>query len=279
MSWIIDQQHVNNICSTCGTRYANERKPGDICPICEDERQYVLESGQHWTNYEAIASQHNIRITERAPRLYDLRLVPAFSIGQRAFLVQSGSGNLLWDCLPLIDETTVAFIGAKGGLKGIAISHPHYYSLMIVWARIFDCPVYLHEADQEWIMDKRDHIQLWGGLQQQLWDDLKLVHTPGHFPGSVVLHAPHHGNGGTVLTGDSLFVSRDRKQVSFMYSFPNYIPLPAKDVRIIDERVSPLAFDSMYSAFDGLNIQEGAKEIYKRSVIRYLQAVDPQFRP
>lgn len=278
MPFVVDQQTVNNICTTCGTRYERAMQPGEDCPICNDERQYVLESGQHYTSYDAVVAQHSIRIAERAPRLHDMRLVPAFSIGQRAFLVQSPGGNILWDCLPLIDEATVAFIQAKGGLKAIAISHPHYYSLMAVWAEIFDCPIYLHEADQQWIMDRRDRINLWGGDQQTLWDGMSLVHTPGHFPGSIVLHLPRHGHGGTLLTGDSLFVSRDRKQVSFMYSFPNYIPLPAKDVRVIDGRVAPLVFDSMYSAFDGLNIHADAKEIYLRSVIRYLRAVDPLFQ-
>lgn len=271
MNSVIDNAQEINICATCGTRYATAKKPGDDCLICTDDRQYVLESGQQWISYESIAANHSMRISERDKNLYDLRMVPAFAIGQRAFLVQSGGGNILWDCLPLLDEPTIAFIQSKGGLKGIAISHPHYYSLMAGWARVFNCPIYLHEADQQWIMDKRDHVELWNGNQKTLWDGMSLVHTPGHFAGSIVLHMPHHGPQGSLLTGDSIFVSRDRKQVGFMYSFPNYVPMPPRDVRLIHERVSPLAFDSMYSAFDHLNIHTGAKEIFERSVKRYLQ--------
>lgn len=273
MKFAIDNKQDTNICATCGTRYATARQAGDGCTICNDDRQYVLESGQHWISYEAIAGSHTILITERDKDLHDLRLVPAFAITQRAFLVQSPGGNILWDCLPLVDEPTAAFIQSKGGLKAIAISHPHYYSLMAAWAKIFDCPIYLHEADQQWIMDKRDHIALWSGNQKQLWDGMSLVHTPGHFPGSIVLHMPHHGAQGTLLTGDSIFVSRDRKQVGFMYSFPNYVPMPPGDVRIIHQRLAPLVFDSMFSAFDGLNIYTGAKEIFTKSVKRYLEIV------
>ena len=37
-----------------------------------------------------------------------------------------------------------------GGLKGIAISHPHYYTTMVDWSRAFgDIPVHLHEADKQ----------------------------------------------------------------------------------------------------------------------------------
>jgi len=36
-------------------------------------------------------------------------------------------GNILWDCVSLIDSDTVARIQALGGISAIAISHPHYY--------------------------------------------------------------------------------------------------------------------------------------------------------
>ena len=270
MKFSIDNPQAANICATCGTRYAEAKQAGDTCIICNDDRQYVLEKGQEWVSYEAVSGHHSIRIDKRGKGLYELRVVPAFAITQRVFLVESPGGNILWDCIPLLDEPTAAFILSKGGLKAIAISHPHYYSLMAAWAKVFDCPIYLHEADQEWIMDERSHIALWSGKNKALWDDISLVHTPGHFPGSTVLHLPHHGSQGALLTGDSVFVTRDRKQVSFMYSFPNYIPLPASDVHLIHERIAPLAFDSMYSAFEGLNIDAGAKAAFERSVNRYL---------
>jgi glyoxylase-like metal-dependent hydrolase (beta-lactamase superfamily II) len=273
MKYLIDNASETNICATCGTRYAEAKQAGDDCAICNDDRQYVLESGQQWINYESITANHSIRISERDKELYDLRVVPAFAIGQRAFLVLSGGGNILWDCLPLLDEPTVAFIQAKGGLKGIAISHPHYYSLMAGWAKVFNCPIYLHEADLQWIMDKQDHVELWNGSHKPLWDGMSLIHTPGHFAGSTVLYMPHHGSQGSLLTGDSIFVSRDRKQVGFMYSFPNYVPMAPSYVRLIHERLSPLVFDSMYSAFDHLNIYTGAKEIFDWSVKRYLRQV------
>ena len=46
----------------------------------------------------------------------------------------------------------------------------------------------------------------------------------------------------------------DRRSLSFMYSFPNYIPLNAAAVRRIARAVEPLAFDRIYGAWWGRNI-------------------------
>jgi hypothetical protein len=55
-------------------------------------------------------------------------------------------GNILWDCISLLDEATVDIINALGGLKAIAISHPHYYATNAVWSATFgNVPVYIHE--------------------------------------------------------------------------------------------------------------------------------------
>ena len=53
---------------------------------------------------------------------------PRFGIGQRALLVD----GVLWDCITLLDDATAE---AVGSLDAIAISHPHYYSSMVEWAR------------------------------------------------------------------------------------------------------------------------------------------------
>src|SRR6266581_664538 len=77
----------------------------------------------------------------------------ACAIGQRALLVPAGSGHVLWDCVSLVSDVAVDLIKGIGGLKAIAISHPHYYTSMVEWSRAFGgIPVYLHEADREWIM-------------------------------------------------------------------------------------------------------------------------------
>jgi hypothetical protein len=60
----------------------------------------------------------------------------------------------------------VDIIMGLGGLKAIAISHPHYYTTRVEWRRAFgDIPIYLHNADSECIMRFDSCIQLWDGEQ------------------------------------------------------------------------------------------------------------------
>ncbi|WP_242929039.1 MBL fold metallo-hydrolase [Pontibacter vulgaris] len=259
-----------NICATCGTRYATAKTTTDTCPICGDERQYVGDGGQTWLSYNDVAKGKSIQVTKLQENIYELKITPSFAIGQKAHLVISKSGNVLWDCIPYLDEQTITYIQSLGGIKAIAISHPHYYSLMAEWAAAFDCPIYLHENDKQWIQDNSKHISLWHGAELPLWDGMKVVHVGGHFDGSTVLHLPNHGPKGTLLTGDSLYVTRDRKHVSMMYSYPNLVPLPKKAIEQINSRVEPLEFDTIHGAFNGQLIASGAKDAFRRSVKRYL---------
>lgn len=71
-------------------------------------------------------------------------------IGERAILLQTEAGNVLWDLVAWLDDGTVDFIKSKGGLKAIVISHPHFWTTHLEWARVFGCKVYLQEADQDW---------------------------------------------------------------------------------------------------------------------------------
>jgi hypothetical protein len=65
----------------------------------------------------------------------------------------------------------------------------------------------------------------------------------------------------------------DRRSVSFMYSYPNYIPLNEAAVRRIADVVAPLSFDRIHGAWWGRNITDGAKASFDESVRRYLAAI------
>jgi hypothetical protein len=78
---------------------------------------------------------------------------------------------------------------------------------------------------------------------------------------------------GALLTGDVATVAMDRRSLSFMYSYPNYIPMNAASVRGIARAVAPLAFDRIYGAWWGRNIAAGAKAAFDASVQRYLAAI------
>ena len=119
------------ICATCGVQYESSEIPPEKCIICEDERQYVGYSGQKWTTLQQIQAGHKNTFEEMEPGITSIITRPGFSIGQRAFLVQTSEGNILWDCITLLDDKTISEIKKRGGISAIAISHPHYYSTII----------------------------------------------------------------------------------------------------------------------------------------------------
>jgi glyoxylase-like metal-dependent hydrolase (beta-lactamase superfamily II) len=263
------------ICTPCGTQYAESAAPPERCPICDDPRQYVKASGQQWTTLAQLQKTHKNTLRHEEPGLTSLGVEPHFAIGQRAFFLRSPGGNVLWDCLPLIDPALAEALRALGGAGAIAISHPHYYATMVEWSRALGgVPVYLHAADRRWVMRPDDAVVFWEGETEALGDGLTLVHCGGHFAGGTVLHWAGGADGrGVLLSGDILQVVPDRKHVSFMYSYPNYIPLGAAAVRRIAAAVEPFAFDRVYGAFGDMTIAQDGKAAVARSVERYLQAI------
>jgi hypothetical protein len=266
------------LCITCGTQFSESARPPARCPICEDERQYVHPDGQQWTTLEQLRSSHKNTIKQEEAGLYSINTEPRFGIGQRAFLIQTAQGNVLWDCVALIDDATIARVKELGGIAEIAVSHPHYYTAMVEWSRAFDgAPIHLHEAERQWVMRPDPCIRFWKGRTLELRDGLALVSTGGHFEGYQVLHWPAGAGGrGALMAGDQPQICMDPKQVTFMYSYPNYIPLNAPAIRHVMECLDPIKYDRIYGAFftrgKGI-ISTRGKEVVRRSADRYLRAI------
>jgi hypothetical protein len=263
------------ICTTCGTQYAESGPPLASCAICQDERQYVKGTGQQWTTLERLRLTHRNSIRFEEPGLIGIGIDPHFAIGQRALFLRTPKANVLWDCLPLLDEGVVEMVKGLGGVSAIAISHPHYYASMVEWSRAFGgVPIYLHVADRQWVMRPDKAIVSWDGETRVLAEGLTLVCCGGHFEGGTVLHwAGGCGDKGALLTGDILQVVPDRKHVSFMYSYPNYVPLPASAIGRIVSAVEPFAYDRVYGAFWDMVIEQDGKAAVQRSAERYLRAI------
>ena len=263
------------ICVTCGTQFGPTDQEPNECPICNDERQYVRHQGQKWTTMAELRLEYCNTVIEEEAGLFSVRTEPKCAIGQRALLVQTNEGNLLWDCVPLVDRESVSTIESLGGLKGIAISHPHYYTAMVEWSKAFgQVPIYLHRNDSCWVMRPDNRVRFWEGERHFLFGGLSLVCTGGHFEGFQVLHWRGGAEGrGVLLVGDQPFVVQDRRWVSFMYSYPNLIPLAPEAIRTIADRLAPLHFDRLYGASPEQLLANGAREAVERSATRYLRAL------
>jgi hypothetical protein len=238
----------------------------------------VPPTGQQWITPERLRASHCNAWRRHEPGLLGIGTKPDFAIGQRALLLRTPAGNVLWDCISLLDEATVELVRALGGIAAIAISHPHYYASMVEWAHAFDAPIWLHEADQAHVMRPDPSIRFWSGETHALMPGLTLLNAPGHFDGAAVLHWGEGADGkGVLLSGDVLQVTTDGRHVSFMRSYPNYIPLPASTVQRIADLIAPFAFDLIYGAWWHTIVPEGAKASLAHSVSRYVAAItDPQ---
>jgi glyoxylase-like metal-dependent hydrolase (beta-lactamase superfamily II) len=264
-----------HICSTCGTSYPDGPDAPSRCLICEDERQFVPRAGQAWTTPEKLAGGHVNAWRLLETGLFEIHTQPQFAIGQRALLLRTSEGNILWDCIALLDTATEALVRGLGGLRMIAISHPHYYTCMQDWARAFDCPVHLHAADAAWIMRPDPMIRLWDGDTLQIVRDVTLLRLGGHFPGGTVLHWADGADGrGAILSGDVVQVAADLSRVSFLWSYPNMMPLSAAAVRRIADTLAQWRFERIYGAFPGRQVMTDGAHAVERSAVRYIELLE-----
>jgi glyoxylase-like metal-dependent hydrolase (beta-lactamase superfamily II) len=264
---------TTSVCKACGTQYPPSEEPPGACPICEDPRQYIPhDEGQVWLEWTDFVRAHKADIRDDHGIL-GIGCEPSFAIGQRALLVKSGAGNVLWDCITLLDDEIAERIRAEGGLAAIAISHPHYYTAMIEWAHTFGCPIYVHEAERKWVMRPDPAVRFWDGETRELGGGLTLIRCGGHYEGGQVLHWAERR---ALLSGDIVQVIPDRRYVSFMYSYPNLIPLPPSAVERIEAALAPFEFDTIYGAWWDRFIERDGSAVVRRSADRYVRAVtDP----
>ncbi|MEN3361804.1 MAG: hypothetical protein V7637_5786 [Mycobacteriales bacterium] len=260
------------ICATCGNQHADTPEPPEECAICLDERQYVGEGGQRWTTLAELAGAgHRTEVREVEPGLYGIGVLPQFAIGQRALLVRTPAGNVLWDTPGFIDDAAVERVRELGGLAAVSASHPHFYGVQVEWSHAFgNAPVLIPEADLRWLRRPDPAVRPWAGTREVL-PGVTLVQCGGHFPGSAVLHWRAGAAGkGALLTGDTVGVVADTRYVSFMRSFPNCIPLPRRDIDRILAALAPYEYDRIYGGWWPRVVDRDAKAAVRRSAARYL---------
>jgi hypothetical protein len=259
------------ICATCGNHYPDTGDPPASCVICADERQWVPKSGQRWTTHDELAADgRRSEFWEEEPGLIGIGVSPSVGIGQRALLVRTDQGNLLWDPPGFVDDEAIARVREAGGLVAVTASHPHFYGAMTEWAHAFGADVLVPEADRDWVTLPDPAIRTWAG-QLAVLPGVTLVQCGGHFPGSAVVHwAAGAGGAGALLTGDTIFVTPGEDRLSFIWSAPNRLPLPEPLIRGILDAVRPFPFDRIYGGW-AATIRQGARPKLEASAERYIQ--------
>jgi glyoxylase-like metal-dependent hydrolase (beta-lactamase superfamily II) len=229
--------------------------------------------GQAWTTHASLSQRFTLRL-EDDDGLLGIGVRGDFAIPQRALLLPTSEGNLLWECVSLVTDQAVSEVEARGGLKQIVISHPHFYSAMVEWSEAFGgVSILLHEADRDWVRRSSPHVHFWSGDTHRLSKDVTLVRCGGHFPGSTALLWQASGRRPMLFPGDALQVATDRRHVAFMYSYPNYVPMKTSDVRAMRERLAGYDYENVYGYTWGRNIIGNAHAAVEASFDRHLQMV------
>jgi len=260
------------ICATCGNHYPEAPSPPGACVICADERQWVPASGQRWTTMEELrAAGHRGEVRELEPGLVGIGVDPPFAIGQRALLVRTPAGNLLWDPPGFLDQRQIQAVGDAGGLRAVSASHPHFYGAISRWSDAFDAEILLPAADAAWLTHPDPAVRTWSGSLAVL-PGVTLVQCGGHFAGSAVVHwAEGAAGAGALLSGDTIFVTPGEDRVTFVRSAPNRLPLPERAVRGVVDAVRPHRFDRIYGGWWEPVLRRDARRVVERSAERYIQ--------
>ena len=150
------------------------------------------------------------------------------------------------------------------------MSHPHFYAAHIEYADAFDARVFIPQADRQWIQRPSSRIELFDE-SVELVPGVTLARIGGHFDGAAVVHWADGADGrGALLTGDTIAVVQDREWVSFMWSFPNYIPLDGPTVLEIARRVERFEFERIYGGWWGSVVVADGPASIRRSADRYV---------
>ncbi|KLT42614.1 hypothetical protein CC85DRAFT_307982 [Cutaneotrichosporon oleaginosum] len=271
------------VCATCGTQFSST--PDGICPCCEDERQWYPVTGQEWTSLAELAQsrKHSLKVDTEDERIAFIECEPPFAINQTPILINTHGGHYIWDCQAPFTPALAGYLSSlQPALKAIAISHPHFYSTSLVWARALNVPLYICETDKEWFVRRgdiqhTDEVRFWTG-RETLGPGVTLVQCGGHFPGSSILHwdrGAEPGGGpktGLILVADTMMVRMDRRGFTFMWSYPNMIPLRPADAVGVVAAIDDLEYGAASSTWPNRMIRRDAKVYAHRSIERYLDA-------
>jgi glyoxylase-like metal-dependent hydrolase (beta-lactamase superfamily II) len=268
------------ICPTCGAHHPPAAAPPAVCAICADERQWVPPTGQRWTTLAQLAAEGTrTEVREVEPGLVGIGVHPSIGVGHRGLLVATDAGGVLWDPPPFLDAAAIDAVRDRGGLIAVTASHPHMYGAIVEWSRAFAAPIVLPEADAAWLMRPDPAVRRWSGTQE-LAPGITLVQCGGHFPGSAVLHWAGGAEGrGVLLVGDTLFVTPGEDRVTFAYSAPNRLPLPARAVRGLQAALEPLAYDRIHGGWWDPVLRQDAKAVVQRSADRYVEILEGEVGP
>ncbi|BBN04693.1 hypothetical protein MPTK1_3g06910 [Marchantia polymorpha subsp. ruderalis] len=259
------------VCGHCGTMFGVGKARGD-CVICTDDRQLgLLPWGQSWGTYSQLRRLEAPLLLRNAER--DLVEISYTTKRQRCFLILNPLGNILWGSTTFLDDAAIVTIKKLGGIRAIAVSHPHELFGYAKWAVTFQCPVYIHERDKNLVVHNTEFIETWDGEELALCSQIKLIRLGGHYDGGAILHWTNNGldqdGKGVILCADMLQVGEDGQTVSSMRSYHNFIPISESDVQRIIWKLLSVEYERLYASGNIRDLPVNAKVLTNLSLEKY----------
>jgi hypothetical protein len=256
-------------CTRCGIQFAASPGPPERCPICDEARTAAFGGARTWTTMDDLKLRYENIVQRLEENLFGIRTIPTFANGQRAMLVRSPGGSLLWDCTTLVDDPTIALVRALGAPSAIAVSHPRHAGSVVEWSHAFGgVPVYVHATGEPWMMRPDPVVRFWTGTRLQLQDGLSLAYCGGQ-DGGTVLHWPAGSKGtGALLTGGVLRIADETERVSLLLDASSALrPRSPAAVQALARALDPFAYERLYDAFERV-IASGAQAAALASAAR-----------
>ena len=121
------------------------------------------------------------------------------TLGATAYLIVDKSGNILLDC-PIWNEINQEFLLANGGVSRLIITHRGGIGQQVQqMQKTLDCEILIQEQEAYLLPEVKVNSF---AEQLSLGDNVELIWTPGHSPGSSCLYWQEHG--GVLFSGRHL---------------------------------------------------------------------------
>ena len=155
------------------------------------------------------------------------------TLGGTAYLLKTPSGNGLIDCPAWTDETQ-QFLTSHGGVQWFFLTHRMGKGSVRYVQSAFDCPILVQEQEA-YLLPGLDVIPF--HREHYLEDNITIVWTPGHSPGSSCLYTPTHG--GVLFTGRHLLPTVEGDPAPLRAAKTFHWPRQIQHTRHILDRFTP----------------------------------------
>ena len=241
-------------CTNCG-HWQRWPAPGPtVCPVCADVRNALPAAGfEFLTDKQVDELVVCSWATSPVPGIDQFSCTPRFGLDSSGWVVETDRGLVGFECAPWYSDAALDELRRRGGLAVLASSHVHGYgALWRVQEQLEPPVVAIGVRDLAWT--KAFRVTWPVDERLEVAPDLTVHRTGGHFDGHCVLHDARRG---VLFCGDSLKVDfaddgTTPIALSAHKAFHAGIPLSHGEVRELREVLAPLAFEAVFTPFEGV---------------------------